>query len=220
MLPPLSLWVCLFPCLSLSAAFLSLLSVSPCASLPFSLSVSPFNCQPQNLPPSLRCVFLSLTIYFRPLSGSPPCASVSGNLPPRPLCILAARPNLRAWGSSLSGPARSSAGPFVHCSLPSLPTLRALLSLPPSQAPKLGSPKCGRTWPRLWGSGTRRPRMGVRAGTPPHNPWGHWGDNPHHHFHHPTVPDPCCSQLHWAACSTGKVKFKARVGLTPVALAK
>ena len=103
-------------CLPLSSGHFSLLiSVRP--SLP-----------PQ--PGSLFCVGLCLCISLRP--------------PPLPRASLGTRPTTRACGSSLSGPARSSArGPFVRSSLllhspHPRNALQALLSLPSSQSRQAG----------------------------------------------------------------------------------
>lgn len=179
MLPSLSLWVCLFPCLSLSAAFLSLLSVSPCLpmcllpllSLCFSLQL------PTSKPASISPVCFSLSHCLFPTSVwvSSVCLRLRESPSPPPV-HPGSPPQPRAWGSSLSGPARSSAGPFVHC-----PTLQALLSLPPSQAPKLGRALQPKMWKNVvlsLGLRHQEAQDGCQSWTTPTQPLGPLGRQP------------------------------------------
>ena len=98
---------------------MSLPSISPCLCGPLYPSVAV-------IPPSfylqgrLHPSFLFLSpdlspLISDPLPGSLPCGFASLHLPaplPRPPASPGARPTTRACGSSLSGPARSSAGPL------------------------------------------------------------------------------------------------------------
>lgn len=195
LLPSVSLTLCL----SLSCAYASFsvslglpISLSlPLCSLPvptFCLPMSPhvpsspslslFLPSTANLETCLHlsCVFFSLSLSISDLCLGllcvPPSQGISLPSPVHP----GSRPQPRAWGSSLSGPARSSAGPFVHC-----PTLQALLSLPPSQAPKLGRALQPKMWKNVvlsLGLRHQEAQDGCQSWTTPTQPLGPLGRQP------------------------------------------